>query len=70
MLSVLREQAPQTQIVHHILDLLDTILDAIAALAQNIILQVQNLETSMHVLDELCDPQRTTMVAEGDAVAC
>ena len=63
LLLLLPHQPPQTKIIHHILDILDAILDAIAALAQDIVLEVQNLESGVHVFDELADLQWAAVVA-------
>lgn len=65
----LRHQTPQTQIVHHILDILDAILDTVAALAQSVVLEVQDLKPGVHVFDELRDLQGAGVVAEGYGVA-
>jgi hypothetical protein len=65
---LLRQQTPQAEVVNHILNLLDLVLDAIAALPQRIVLQVKNLEPSMHVLDELGNLHRPPVVAESDRV--
>lgn len=67
--SSLRRQPSQTKIVHHILDLLDTVLDAVAALAQSVVLEVEDLEAGVDVFDELADLHRLAVVALGHGVA-
>jgi hypothetical protein len=62
-------QVPQRQIVHDILDILDPVLEPIATAAQTVVLEVEDLEASVQVLDELVDQQRTLVVAEGDSIA-
>jgi hypothetical protein len=66
---LLPQQASQTQIIHHILYILDPVLDAITALPQNIVLEVEDLEAGMHVFDELADLQWTPIVTQSHAVA-
>jgi hypothetical protein len=70
LLLLLRHQIPQRQIVHHILHILDPVLQPIAATPQAIVLQVENLEASVQILDELIDEQRALVVAESDSVTC
>jgi hypothetical protein len=70
LLALLRHQVPQRQIVHHIFDVLDPVLQPIAAAAQAIVLEVEHLEARMQVLDELVDEQRTLVVTESDGIAC
>jgi hypothetical protein len=65
---LLRQQTSQAEIVDHILDLLDLVLDTIAPLPQRIVLQVQDLESSVHILDELGNLHRPPVVAESDRV--
>lgn len=48
-------QIPQREIIHNILNFLDVIFDAVTSPSQRIILEVQNLEASVEVLDELTD---------------
>lgn len=69
-LSVLWRQATKAQIVHHILDFLHLVLDDITALAQDVVLQVQNLEASMDVLDEPTDLMRAVVITQSDGIAC
>jgi hypothetical protein len=66
---LLRQQAPQTQIIYHILHLAHLVLNTITPLPQNIILQIQNLEPGMHVLDEPANSQWTAEVPQCDGVA-
>ena len=67
-LLLLGEQAPQAEIVNHILNLLDLVLDAIATLAQRVVLQVQDLEPSVHLLDELGNLHRPPVITESDRI--
>ena len=67
-LLLLREQAPQAKIVNHILNLLNLVLDAIAALTQRIVLQVQNLEPSMHLLNELGNLHRPAVITKSNRI--
>lgn len=60
---VLWQQAAQAQIVDHILNFLDAVLDAVAALPQRVVLEVEDLEAGVDVFDELCDLQGTAVVA-------
>lgn len=62
------DQTPQAQIIHHIFHTLDVVLDGIRPLAQNIILQVQQLEPAKQVLDECADGHRQLEVPEGHGV--
>ena len=45
------------------------VLDPIASLPQDIILQIQNLKPCVHILDESTDLQRSLEVPQGDGVA-
>ena len=56
-------QAAQANVVNHVLDLFDAILDPVAPLPQRVVLEVQDLEAGVHVFDELRDLQRTAVVA-------
>lgn len=67
-ISSLWHQAPQGQIVNHILDLLDLIFNAITPPPQRVILEVQQLEAGKQVLDELADSKRACEVAQRDRV--
>lgn len=53
--SSFRKQATQAEIINYILHFLDTVLDTVTALTENIVLEVENLKASMNVLDELAD---------------
>jgi hypothetical protein len=55
LLLLLRHQVPQRQIIHNILDILDPVLQTITAAAQAVVLEVEHLEASVQVLDELVD---------------
>lgn len=70
LLLLLRHQVPQRQIIHHILHILDPVLQPVAATSQAVVFQVKNLEASMQVLDELVDEQRALVVAERDSITC
>lgn len=50
---LLRRQTSQTKIVDYVLNILHTILDAITAFPQAVILQIQYLKAGMYILDEL-----------------
>jgi len=47
-----------------------TVLDPVAPLAQDIVLQVQQLEPGEHVLYEVADLHRAVVVAQRDRVDC
>lgn len=47
-----------------------TVLNPIAPLTEDIILQIQQLESREHVLDEVTDLYRTAVVAQRDGVDC
>lgn len=66
---LLRSQTSEAQVIDDIFDFLDTIFDAIRSLAEGVVLEVQNLESSMDVLDELCDLNRTRVITLSHAVA-
>jgi hypothetical protein len=55
LLLLLRHQIPQRQIIHDVLDILDPVLQAIATATQAVVLEVEHLEPSVQVLDELVD---------------
>lgn len=69
-LLLLGQQIPQREIVHNILHILDPVLQSITAAAQAVVLQVEDLEASKEVLDELIDEERTLVVTKSDRVAC
>lgn len=66
---VLGQQIPQRQVIHHVLDVLDAVLEAVAPAAQDVVLEVEDLEAGEDVLDELVDEQWALVVAERDGVA-
>jgi hypothetical protein len=70
LLALLRHQVPERQIVHHVFNVLNPVLQPVATAAQAIVFEVENLEARMQVLDELVDEQRALVVAESDGVAC
>lgn len=61
---VLREQSTQAQVIDHVLNLLDAVLDTITPLSQCIVLEIEYLEAGMDVLDKLSNLQRSSVVAE------
>jgi len=65
---VSREEVPQRQIIDNILHLLDSILDRVDPLPQDVVLEVEHLEAGVEVLDEGADPHRQLRVAEGHRV--
>lgn len=69
VLLLLGHKTSEAQIVHHILDFLDAILDTVRPLTKRVVLEVQDLEPGVEVLDELCNVNRTGVVALGDTVA-
>lgn len=60
--------SPQTQIVDDVFYALDVVLDAIDALAEQVVFEIEDLEASKDVLDEVGDEYRKVRVAEGDGV--
>jgi len=66
--SSLWYQIPQRQIIHNILNLLDTIFDAITSPPQGIILEIQNLKASVDVLDELTDLKWSLVISQCDTI--
>jgi hypothetical protein len=44
------------------------VLDTVASLAEDVVLQIQQLESRVDVRNELADLQRPGIVAEGDRV--
>jgi hypothetical protein len=66
---LLRQQVPQREIVHYILHVLDPVLEPIAAAAQAVVLEVEDLESRKQVLDKLVDENGTLIVTERDGVA-
>ena len=61
-------KAADGQVVHHLLDLLHVVLEAVVALAQRVVLQVQQAEAGVELVDEVGDAQRPAVVARGHAV--
>lgn len=66
---ILWEQVPQRKIIHYILNLLDLVLDGVTPLPKDIVLEVEYLETSMHIFDELANQERNVVVPHCDGVA-
>lgn len=55
-------QAPQTQIINYILHFFNPILQCINPLPQDVVFEIQNLESSMYILNELCNLYRSVKV--------
>ena len=70
LLALLGQQVPQRQIVDNVLHILDSVLQSVAAAAQAIVLEVEDLETRVQVLDELVDEKRTLVITKSDGVTC
>lgn len=49
------DEIPQRKVVDDVLDFLDIVLDAITPPPQRIVLKIEDLETSMKILDKLTD---------------
>lgn len=62
------DEAPQTQVVDDVLDPLDVVLYAVGALADDVVLEVEQLEAGEEVLCEGADDEGQLEVAEGDCV--
>ena len=62
-------QVAQREIIHHILDILDPVLQTIALPSQNVVLKVQDLEARKHVFDKLIDEERALVVTKRDSVS-
>lgn len=62
------DQPAQAQVVDDVLDPLDVVLDGVGPLAENVILEVEQLESGKEVLEEGADGQRQGKVAESDGV--
>lgn len=67
-LARLGHHAPEAEVVDDILDTLDVVLDAVDALPQGVVLEVEDLEPGEDVADETCDADGQRRVAEGDGV--
>lgn len=59
-----RNQIPQREIIDHVLDLLDRVLHRVDPLAQNVILEVQQLEARVNILDEVADLDGKLVVSQ------
>jgi hypothetical protein len=70
LLALLGYQVSQREIVHYILHILDPVLQPVAAAAQAVVLEVEDLETRVQVLDELVDEKRTLIITESDGITC
>lgn len=62
------DQTTQAQVIDDVLNPLDVILDGIRALAQNVVLEVQQLEPGEQILDEPANNEGQLKVAVGDGV--
>lgn len=62
-LPTLWHEPSQAQIIHYILDFLDTILDSIRAFSQRVVLEIEHREAGVQVLDELRNLDRAGVVA-------
>ena len=69
LLGLLGQQVSQRKIVHDILHVLDPVLESIAAAAQAVVLEVEDLESRKQVLDKLVDENGALVVSERDGVA-
>ena len=63
-----RNQVPQRQVIHHVFNLLDVVLDAVDTLSELVVLQVEQLEASVDVLDEGADAHGQLAVSQGHGV--
>jgi hypothetical protein len=70
LLALLGYQIPQREIVDYVFHILDPILQSVAAAAQAVVLEVEDLETRVQVLDELVDEKRTLVITESDGITC
>lgn len=61
-------QAADWEVVNHLLDLLHVVLEAVVALPQGVVLQVQEAEARVQLVDEVGDSQRASVVPRCDAV--
>lgn len=66
---VFGRKTTQTQIIHNVFDLFDPILDPIAAFAKRVVPEIENLESRMHVLDELRNLHWSAVVPQSNRVA-
>jgi len=69
-LLLLWQEVPQREIIHNVLHILDPVLQSVTTAAQTVVLEVEDLEASKQVLDELVDEKRTLIVTKSDRVAC
>lgn len=61
-------QAADGQVVNHLLDFLHVVLEAVVALPQGVVLQVEQAEAGVQLVDEVGDAQRSGVVSCCDAV--
>ena len=69
-LLLLGQQVPQRKIIHNILHILNPVLEPVTTPAQAVVLQVENLEASKQILDELVDQKGTLVVTKCNGIAC
>lgn len=63
-------QPANGKVINHLLDLLHVILEAIIALPQGVVLQVEQAETRVQLVDEVGDADRPVVVPRCYAVYC
>lgn len=63
-----RDQVAQGQVVDHILDLLDVVLDPVRLPTQLVVLEIKKLKAGVDVLDKVADLDSKLMVAKGNRV--
>jgi len=61
-------QAADGQVVYHLLDLLHVVLEAVVALVQRVVLQVEQAEAQVQLVDDGGDAQGAAVVARRHAV--
>lgn len=61
-------QPADREVVNHLLDLLDVVLEAVVALPQGVVLQVEQAEARVQLVDEVGDSQGPGVVSRRDAV--
>jgi hypothetical protein len=66
----LRNQSSETQVIHDVFYLPHFVLDAVTPSSQRVILEVEDLESSMKIFDKLADHQWSLVVAQRHRVPC
>lgn len=61
-------QPADGQVVDHLLDLLHVVLEAVVALAQGVVLQVEQAESRVQLVDEVRDADGTVVISRRHAV--